>query len=212
MSDTDAYKQARRDMTASQIVARGVRDPRVLDAMNRVQRHLFVPERYRREAYADTPLPIGRDQTISQPYIVAFMSELLRLTGDEKVLEIGTGCGYQTAVLSLLAREVHSVEIIPELHRVAQGNLANYTNVHLVQGDGRRGLTNNAPFDRIIVTAAPREMPRALGGQIAPGGLMVIPIGDDVQDLRVVRREQGALVSESILPVRFVPLTGKEIH
>ncbi len=199
---------------ARQLAGMGVRDERVLWAIEQVPRQLFVPERLRREAGADRPLPIGFGQTISQPYIVAFMTEALRVAGRERVLEVGTGSGYQTAVLALLAAEVWSVEIVPELAaRAAEVLLGpmGLRNVHLRTGDGRTAWREAAPFDRILVTAAPSSVPEALLAQLAPEGRMVIPVGPDPseQKLRVlVRGSDGASTSSDLLSVRFVPLTG----
>lgn len=192
----------------------GVRDERVLWAVEQVPRQLFVPEALRNDAEADRPLPIGHGQTISQPFIVAFMTEALQLRGPERVLEVGTGSGYQTAILALLAREVFSVEIVPELSETARQVLLGQLglqNVQLRVGDGRRGWEEAAPFDRIIVTAAPAEVPEPLRSQLSPGGRLVIPVGGDpdLQMLKVIRRgEDGVEEVSDLLPVRFVPLTG----
>jgi protein-L-isoaspartate(D-aspartate) O-methyltransferase len=210
VSDEDAAEDRER-MVASQIEARGVRDPRVLDALRAIPRHEFVPTGQRMHAYEDRPLPIGEGQTISQPYIVAVMTELLELDGSEKVLEIGTGSGYQAAVLAKLAREVWSIEIVPELARRAEADLRRlgYANVHVREGDGYRGWPEQAPFDAIIVTAAPGHVPKPLVEQLAVGGQLVLPVGDLSQDLvRVVRGEQG-VEQERLLGVRFVPMTGE---
>ncbi len=192
----------------------GIRDERVLQAVEQIPRHLFVPPLLRGEAEADRPLPIGHGQTISQPFIVAFMTEALRLSGGERVLEIGTGSGYQTAILALLCREVFSVEIVPELaaraEEVLLGPLA-FENVHLRVGDGRLGWPEAAPFDRIIVTAAPAAIPDPLRDQLAPGGRLIIPVGSDpeFQVLKVLERGDDGVSREiDLLPVRFVPLTG----
>jgi protein-L-isoaspartate(D-aspartate) O-methyltransferase len=202
------YERERRIMTDSQIRARGVRDPRVLAAMARVPRHLFVPENLRASAYADEPLPIGEGQTISQPYIVAFMTETLRLDGAEKVLEIGTGSGYQTAVLAELVRDVYTVEIVEKLSVRAKGILEGlgYGNIHYREGDGSQGWPEAAPFDAIIVTAAAASLPPALGEQLAVGGRMIVPVGTDLQELVLVRRDKKGLDQERLLAVRFVPL------
>jgi protein-L-isoaspartate(D-aspartate) O-methyltransferase len=192
----------------------GIRDERVLQAVEQVPRQLFVPPPMRGESEADRPLPIGYGQTISQPYIVAFMTEALRLEGVERVLEVGTGSGYQTALLGLLAREVFSIEIVPELAaRAAEVLLGpmRLGNVRLRVGDGRQGWPEEAPFDRIIVTAAPATIPEPLVAQLAPGGRMVIPVGADpeVQSLRLFQRgNDGVSATVDLLPVRFVPLTG----
>jgi protein-L-isoaspartate(D-aspartate) O-methyltransferase len=191
----------------------GIHDERVLQAVAQVPRHLFVPTELRREAEADRPLPIGFGQTISQPFIVAFMTQALRLAGDERVLEVGTGSGYQTAILALLAREVWSVEIVPELSERAAAalRLIGLENVRLRVGDGGEGWPEAAPFDRIVVTAAPADVPSALVAQLAPGGRLVIPVGADpeLQQLElVVRGEDGVTTTTHLLPVRFVPLIG----
>ncbi len=199
-------------MVESQIVSRGVRDPRVLTAMREVPRHLFVEPAQKDQAYDDTPLPIAGNQTISQPYIVALMTELLDLQPEEKVLEIGTGSGYQSAVLSRLCREVYSIEIVPELARSAAQRLSQlgYENVTVREGDGYGGWPEQAPFDGIIVTAAPERIPQPLLDQLAPGGRMVIPVGGFFQELKVFRKDAaGRITEQSILPVRFVPMTGE---
>jgi protein-L-isoaspartate(D-aspartate) O-methyltransferase len=207
----EAFAEGRERMVADQIEARGVRDPRVLTALRAIPRHEFVPSEQRRHAYEDRPLPIGEGQTISQPYIVAVMTELLELDGSEKVLEIGTGSGYQTAVLAKLARAVWSIEIVPQLARRAEADLQRlgYANVHVRDGDGYRGWPEQAPFDAIIVTAAPGHIPEPLVAQLALGGRLVLPVGEVSQDLvRVVRDEQGVR-QERLLGVRFVPMTGE---
>jgi protein-L-isoaspartate(D-aspartate) O-methyltransferase len=209
-ADDDAGRRAR--MVETQIVARGVRDPRVLAAMRKVPRHLFVEPSERASAYEDHPLPIAGRQTISQPYIVALMTELLSLTPDARVLEIGTGSGYQSAVLGEVAREVYSIEIIPELAQAAAEKLRSlgYSNVIVKQGDGYRGWPEKAPFDGIIVTAAPPRIPEPLMDQLAPGGRMVIPVGGFFQELKVFTKNSDGSVSEKdIIPVRFVPMTGE---
>ena len=197
-----------------QLAEMGIRDPRVLKAMAEVPRHLFVPPALRSDAEANRPLPIGQGQTISQPFIVAYMTEALELDGSERVLEVGTGSGYQSAVLALLAREVFSVEIVPELATSAAELLLRtlaLPNVRLRVGDGRRGWPEAAPFDRVLVTAAPAEIPPALIEQLAPGGRMIVPVGADpeVQQLElVVRGVDGVTTTTHLIPVRFVPLTG----
>jgi len=199
-------------MVETQIVARGVRNPRVLEAMRNVPRHLFVDPSQRDQAYEDHPLPIAGNQTISQPYIVALMTELLELAPGEKVLEIGTGSGYQSAVLSKLARQVFTIEIVPELARSASEKLAElgYKNVTVKEGDGYRGWPEHAPFDAIIVTAAPERIPQPLLDQLAPAGRMVIPVGGFFQELKVFHKEKdGRITEKDILPVRFVPMTGE---
>ena len=198
-------------MVRQQIEFRGVRDPRVLHALRSVPRERFVPAAQRPWAYADRPLPIGYAQTISQPYVVAAMTEALDPQPGDKVLEIGTGSGYQAALLSLLVNEVHSIEIVPELADEARRRLAEegYANVRVVTGDGFLGLPDHAPFDGIIVTAAPPEVPPALVEQLAPGGRLVIPVGSSVQELRVLERGPEGIRETSLFPVRFVPMTGE---
>ncbi|MGB8960071.1 MAG: protein-L-isoaspartate(D-aspartate) O-methyltransferase [Candidatus Aminicenantales bacterium] len=202
------YARERRLMTETQIRARGVHDPLVLAAMARIPRHLFVPEGFRVHAYADEPLPIGDGQTISQPYIVAYMTETLGLKGGEKVLEIGTGSGYQSAVLAEIAGEVWTVEIVETLALRARAVLdgLGYANIHYRVGDGSKGWPEEAPFDGIIVTAAAPRMPAALESQLAEGGRMIVPVGTDLQELFFVRRGQKGLERERLLGVRFVPL------
>jgi protein-L-isoaspartate(D-aspartate) O-methyltransferase len=195
-------------MLADQVVSRGVTDPAVLAAMRTVPRHLFVPEGDRARAYDDYPLSIGRGQTISQPYIVALMTELARLTPASRVLEVGTGCGYQTAVLAACAGEVWTVEIEPELSARAASTLAalRVGNVNCRLGDGSQGWPEAAPFDAILVTAAPADVPPALLDQLAVGGRLVIPLGTTSQDLCVFTREPQGIRRESVIPVRFVLL------
>ncbi len=207
----DASREAeRRRMVEVQIVARGVIDARVLDAMRRVPRHEFVPRPWRGNAYEDRPLPIGHDQTISQPYIVAAMSELAQLRPDSKVLEIGTGSGYQAAVLAELADRVYSIEIVEPLAEQARETLERlgYERVETRTGDGWAGWPEAAPFDAIVVTAAPPEVPPALLGQLAPGGRLVIPVGRGIQELQVHERREDGFGIERHFPVRFVPMTG----
>jgi protein-L-isoaspartate(D-aspartate) O-methyltransferase len=199
----------REEMVKQQIEARGVTNPRVLEAMRRVPRHLFVPEAHRGKAYRDHPLPIGHGQTISQPYIVAVMTELLDPQPGDRVLEIGTGSGYQAAVLSRLVAKVYTIEIIPELAEGARIALAaeGHENVEVITGDGYGGLPDRAPFDGIIVTAAPEKVPEPLIEQLAEGGRLVIPVGGWSQDLRVLERTEEGIRTRTIFPVRFVPLT-----
>ena len=195
-------------MTETQIRARGVRDPAVLAAMAKVPRHLFVPEGLRRRAYADEPLPIGEGQTISQPFIVAYMTEALALRGGEKVLEVGTGSGYQTAVLAEIAGTVWTVEIVEKLALRARGALdaLGYSNVRYRIGDGSAGWAEEAPFEAIMVTAAAARRPEYLEDQLAVGGRMIVPVGTDSQELVLVRRGKTGIKRDSLLAVRFVPL------
>ncbi len=205
------WNAARTTMVDEQIVTRDIKSPRVLDAMRKVPRHEFVPESMRDEAYGDTPLPIGHGQTISQPYIVAYMSEALELESSHRVLEIGTGSGYQAAILGELAKEVFSIEIVVPLASAARQTLARlgYKNVHVRAGNGYLGWPEEAPFDRVMVTAAPDEVPQALIDQLKVGGLMAIPVGIGVQELRILRRTVTGVETLRTLPVRFVPMTGK---
>ena len=198
-------------MIEDQIRGRGIRDERVLDAMRMVPRHLFIPESERSRAHADSPLPIGYGQTISQPYIVAFMTEALRVSRDHRVLEIGTGSGYQAAVLGALANEVYTMEIVEPLANQASATLKalGYGNVHVRTGNGYLGWPEHAPYDRIMVTAAPEEVPPALIQQLKVGGLMAIPVGSITQELRILRRTTTGMELIDSLPVLFVPMTGK---
>ena len=198
-------------MVAEQLRSRDIRDPRVLDVMGRVPRHMFMPEQVRSEAYRDHPVPIGYQQTISQPYIVAFMTQALDVRPEHKVLEIGTGSGYQAAVLGELARDVYTIEIVEPLAESARRTLAaaGYANVHVRAGNGYAGWPEQAPFDRIMVTAAPDEVPPALVEQLKVDGLMAIPVGTAVQELRIMRRTKTGMRTLETLPVRFVPMTGK---
>jgi protein-L-isoaspartate(D-aspartate) O-methyltransferase len=195
-------------MVEDQIVARGVADSAVLDAMRSVPRHQFVPIEERARAYDDGPLSIGRGQTISQPYIVALMTELARLSPTSRVLEIGTGCGYQTAVLAACAREVWTIELEPDLSATAARTLAalGVGNVHQRVGDGSLGWAEEAPFDAILVTAAAVDIPPALVDQLGAGARLVIPLGTSSQSLFVVTRGPEGIRRESVIPVRFVPL------
>ncbi len=207
-----AEREAEREhMVQADIQARGVEDESVLRAMRRVERHRFVPDSLQPLAYADHPLPIGEDQTISQPYIVALMTELLSLRPEDRVLEIGTGSGYQAAVLAEIAREVYTIEIIPSLAESAEKRLKElgYQNVWVRTGDGYLGWPEQAPFDAIIVTAAPDEIPKPLIDQLKVGGRMVIPVGDfPAQTLYLIRKTESGIEKEEIIPVRFVPMTG----
>ena len=205
------WKMQRERMVSQQIEARGVKDPLVLESMRTVPRHLFVSENYRDAAYHDSPLPIGDSQTISQPYIVALMSELLEVGDGKKVLEIGTGSGYQAAVLAEMGVEVRSIEIRPRLCERAAKTLAEleYSLVQVRCGDGYGGWPEESPFDGIIVTAAPERVPDPLLDQLALGAKMVIPVGDFYQELKVITRTPDGFDERSVIPVRFVPMTGE---
>ncbi len=202
----------RRKMVETQIRLRGVESAQVLQAMEKVPRHLFVPLKMRDIAYSDNPLPIGCDQTISQPYIVAFMTELLDLKSTDKILEVGTGSGYQSAVLAEIAHEVYSVEILPSLYENARKTLSDlgYQNIFLKLGDGTKGWPEHAPYDKIIVTAAAHNaIPPFLIDQLKEGGIIVIPVGSHEQELVSATKGGHALKVQHTLPVRFVPLIQK---
>ena len=198
-------------MVENQIERRGVKDPRVLEAMRTVPRHLFIPEPYQGRAYQDRALPIGMGQTITQPYVVAVMTGALHPKSSDKVLEVGTGSGYQAAVLSGLVEKVYSIEIIPELAERARRTLKalGYDNVVVITGDGYRGLADEAPFDGIIVTAAPETIPEPLIEQLRVGGRLVIPVGGRSQRLRVAERTKEGIQMRTLFGVRFVPMTGE---
>jgi protein-L-isoaspartate(D-aspartate) O-methyltransferase len=207
-----AYTRLRERMVQRQLAGRDIRDERVLAAMTKVPRHEFVPAYLRDQAYDDRPLPIGHEQTISQPYIVAFMTEQLKLRATDRVLEIGTGSGYQAAVLAELVAEVYSIEIVEPLAREAQATLdrLGYRNIRLRIGDGYQGWAEQAPFDAIIVTCAPERVPQPLIDQLRDGGRMIIPVGEVYnQELILLERTGGTLERRAVLPVRFVPMTGK---
>jgi protein-L-isoaspartate(D-aspartate) O-methyltransferase len=201
----------RRRMVDEQLRARDIRSARVLDAMLRVPRHLFVPEPQRTQAYSDSPLPIGHEQTISQPYIVAFMTQALDVAPEHRVLEVGTGSGYQAAILGALAKDVYSIEIVAPLAERARETLSalGYRNIQVRTGNGYLGWPEHAPYDRIMVTAAPDEVPPALLQQLKLGGLIVIPVGTVTQELRILRRTVTGTEMLGTLPVRFVPMTNK---
>lgn len=204
----------RQHMVERQLAGRGIDDARVLDAMRRVPRHRFVPAEFAAQAYSDQPLPIGHDQTISQPYIVALMTQLARPQAGDRVLDVGTGSGYQAAVLAELAAEVYSIEIVAPLAERAAATLheLGYGNVQVRSGDGYAGWPEHEPFDAIVVAAAPERVPAPLLEQLRPGGRLVIPIGPlhAVQELRVIeKRADGSLEERGVTPVRFVPLTGE---
>jgi protein-L-isoaspartate(D-aspartate) O-methyltransferase len=205
------WVELRETMVRTQIAARGVRDERVLAAMRKVPRHLFVPQDVRAQAYEDHPLPIGENQTISQPYIVGLMSELLVVKPGDRVLEIGTGSGYQAAVLSAMGCEVYTMEIRPQLAEAARRRLAElgFTSVHVRAGDGYGGWPSAAPFAGIVVTAAPERTPQPLLDQLAPGGHLVIPVGAFYQQLKVYTRDADGFPEHDVIPVRFVPMTGE---
>jgi protein-L-isoaspartate(D-aspartate) O-methyltransferase len=198
-------------MVRRTIENRGIRDPAVLQAMRTVPRHRFVPEAPPSAAYGDFPLPIGHGQTISQPYIVAFMAEAAALEPEDRVLEIGTGSGYGAAVLAEVTDQVFTIEIVSELAERARSILAEtgYDNVHVLTGNGWLGWPDHAPYDAVVVTAAPDKIPEALVEQLAEGGRMVIPVGSFFQELRVLRKTSSGLVEEASLPVRFVPMVGQ---
>ena len=210
-NQADAWTAPRRAMVEEQIRERGVHQPEVLRAMETVPRHLFVPGDNRDQAYGDSPLPIGWGQTISQPYIVALMTELLKLDRGDKVLEIGTGSGYHAAVLSKVAGEVYTIEIIDELGRQAKSTLQQlgYGNVHVRVGDGYKGWPDKAPFDAVILTAAPPTIPQPLLDQLKVGGRMVVPVGSYVQDLLLITKTAHGIERRTVAPVRFVPMTGE---
>jgi protein-L-isoaspartate(D-aspartate) O-methyltransferase len=210
-ADDAAFTRARQEMVRSQIEARGVKDAATLAALRAVPRHLFVPPESRAQAYADYPLPIGHGQTISQPYIVAFMTEAAGLRGGERVLEVGTGSGYQAAVLSRIAAEVYTIEIVAPLAEQAAALLQRlgYASVHVRAGDGYLGWPEAAPFDAILVTAAAPRIPEPLERQLKDGGRLVLPLGDDWQELVVVTRRGNSFEQTRVLAVRFVPMTGR---
>ncbi len=205
------FKKDREHMVTYQIERRNVKDPRVLNAMRKVERHLFIPAKMRSFAYTDQPLPIDYKQTISQPYIVALMTELLKPKETDTVLEIGTGSGYQAAVLAEIVKDVYTIEIVEPLGKRAEKLLADldYKNIHVRIGDGYQGWPGKEPFDKIIVTAAPPKIPKPLIEQLKPGGRMVLPVGRRYQNLIVITKDEEGVHQENVLPVRFVPMTGE---
>lgn len=211
--NSDPFFALRNRMVENQIKARGITDEKVLDAFRKVERHKFVLPQYIPHAYADSPLPIDEGQTISQPYIVAFMTDALNLKRTDKVLEIGTGSGYQAAILAELCDSVFTIEIFEKLGKQAQQlfDELGYDNIYTKIGDGYKGWPKHAPFDAIIVTAAPNKIPEPLKAQLAEGGRMIIPVGGDaVQELVLLKKRKGKLREESVLPVRFVPMIDQE--
>jgi len=209
--DEVSYTRLRNKMVEEQIIARGITDEKVLRAMRKIPRHYFIPENNRRYAYEDEPVPIGYGQTISQPYIVALMTECLKLKGVEKVLEIGTGSGYQAAILAEIAKEVYTVEILEPLGLSAKKRLneMGYKNIEVKIGDGYRGWKEHSPFDCIIVTAAPAKIPQTLIDQLKVGGRMIIPVGRWFQDLVLIEKLNKGIRKKTIAPVRFVPMKGE---
>jgi protein-L-isoaspartate(D-aspartate) O-methyltransferase len=210
---SERFESMRRAMVASQLRARGIRDERVLSTMEKVPRHIFVASPLQKAAYDDNPVPLGEGQTISQPFIVGYMLEALQVQPEDRVLEVGTGTGYQAALLGELAREVYTIERVPALHVTARDNLEQlgYSNVETVLSDGTRGLPERAPFDRIIVAAAAPDIPGPLFEQLAEGGRMVIPVGTaETQDLLLVRKHNGLAITQRLEGCRFVPLVGEQ--
>ena len=211
-TSSSEFAAERQKMVEQQLKPRGIHDERVLAAMAKVPREEFVPENLRDKGYSDGALPIGHDQTISQPFIVAFMTEQLRLQPNDRVLEIGTGSGYQTAVLAELVKEVYTIEIIEPLAKNASARLArlDYNNAHVKVGDGFQGWPEVAPFDAIIVTCAPDKVPQPLTEQLKDGGRMLVPVGSGIdQQLYLLEKKNGQLAQTAILPVRFVPMIGE---
>lgn len=205
------FEWLRQQMVEEQLRGRDIKDERVLAAMSKVPRHQFVDSSWRDLAYRDYPLPIAHNQTISQPYIVAYMTQAAEISTEDKVLEIGTGCGYQAAILGEIAKEVYSIEIIPQLAEKARRTLSQlgYENIKVKTGDGYQGWSENSPYDAIIVTAAPEQIPQTLIDQLATGAKMVIPVGTWYQDIVILTKTQDGIVEERTLPVRFVPMRRK---
>jgi protein-L-isoaspartate(D-aspartate) O-methyltransferase len=212
-ASSSEFAAEREKMVQEQLKPRGIHDERVLAAMAKVPREVFVPENMRAQSYADSALPIGHEQTISQPFIVAYMTEQLRLQPTDRVLEIGTGSGYQAAVLAELAKDVYTIEIVEPLAKEASARLArlDYNNAHVKIGDGYQGWPEVAPFDAIIVTCAPDKVPEPLAQQLKEGGRMIIPVGSGMMDqqLYLLEKKDGELAQRAILPVRFVPMAGE---
>jgi protein-L-isoaspartate(D-aspartate) O-methyltransferase len=212
-SSLQNFEKQRERMVSVQIKARGITDENVLKAMKKVERHRFVGQQYRRHAYEDYPLPIGEGQTISQPYIVALMTQVLNLDDTKKVLEIGSGSGYQTAVLAEICHSVYTIEVIDALGKRAAKLLADmgYGNIKVKVGDGYQGWEKYSPFDAIIVTCAPTHVPQALKEQLAEGGRMIIPVGEQfAQELVLLTKQKGKLMKEAVIPVRFVPMMRRD--
>ncbi len=209
--DNNIYTQRRWEMIETQIIPRGIRDSKLIQAMLKIPRHRFVPENLRDLAYGDNPLPIGLEQTISQPYIVALMTELLKLDSGEKVLEVGTGSGYQTAILVAIGCEVYTIEILEPISEKAQQTLKSmgFQHIHYRIGDGYKGLQEFAPFDAIIVTAAPDHIPQSPIEQLKIGGRMVIPVGALYQELLLIQKTDKGVDTKTVTPVRFVSMTGE---
>ncbi len=208
----DKFREKRIKMVDSQIRAKGVRGSKVLKVMEKVSRHRFIPENTQAHAYADEPLPIGKGQTISQPYIVAYMTDALNLDGSEKILEIGTGSGYQTAILAEIGKEIYTVEVIELLATRAKKVLSelNYTNIQFKLGDGNEGWDGHALYDAILVTAAPPKIPEKLLEQLKIGGRMVLPVGVTFQELVYIEKLEKKIIKKKLLPVRFVPLVSMD--
>lgn len=202
------WREAAEKMVKNQIIYRGIKDAKLIEVMKNTPRHLFVPKELEQYAYSDNPLPIGEGQTISQPYIVALMTELLELKGDEKILEIGTGSGYQAAILSQLADSCYSIEIVKSLANSSKLKLKQlgYNNVVVKWGDGYKGWSEHSPFDCIIITAAPEKIPEELIKQLKTGGKMILPVGKYWQDLILITKHENGIKEEKIIPVRFVPM------
>lgn len=212
VTSSSEFEVERQKMVQEQLKPRGIHDERVLTAMAKVPREAFVPDNMRAQSYADSALPIGHDQTISQPFIVAYMTEQLRLQPTDRVLEIGTGSGYQAAVLAELAKDVYTIEIIEPLAKEASARLAQlgYNNAHVKIGDGYQGWPEVAPFDAIIVTCAPDKVPQPLTQQLKEGGRMIIPVGSGLdQQLFLLEKKEGQMAQRAILPVRFVQMAGE---